>query len=258
MPLPSPVHLEFLAVGKSSVVYGIDNETVLKEYTEFSDNVDVVERQAYDRLHMHINIAKYYGATENGSIVLERGLVLRQICRQANADRIPLRTKYRWLKHFARGLSYMHDHGIVHSDVGSHNAILVDRDRLKIIDFEGCSIDGAAASSCYEWFSYKPSIPRVSSQTDIFAYGCMVYEVITGRPPYEELQADEHRTHRVEERYRNNDFPNTGNLPLDGLMQGCWHGTIGSMMEVIQILQTAMRRMRLRSVVARLAVRRLL
>jgi len=80
----------------------------------------------------------------------------------------------------------MHNKGIVHANIGCHNWIVV-QDRLKIIDFEGSSIDGEDAGACYEWFSCKESSPRISRKTDIFAFGCAIYEVITGRQPYDEL-----------------------------------------------------------------------
>ena len=136
----------------------------------------------------------------------------------------------------------MHKKGIIHCDVGCHNAILVRHDRLKIIDFEGCSIDGATATSCYEWFSYRRSMPSTSKQADIFAYGYMVYEVITGRLPHEELAAHEDRTALVERRYNEDEFPNIENLPRGDFILGCWHGTISSMSmgEVIRILHAAM------------------
>jgi serine/threonine protein kinase len=131
----------------------------------------------------------------------------------------------------------MHKKEIVHADVVCHNAISVKHNCLKIIDFEGYSIDGGAANLCYEWFSYRRSTPRISKQTDIFAYGCMVYEVITGRPPYEELKVSDHRAYLVEKRYARNQFPDVENLPLRELMHGCWYGTISSMGEVVQVLE---------------------
>ncbi|KAH8731577.1 hypothetical protein GQ44DRAFT_805579, partial [Phaeosphaeriaceae sp. PMI808] len=72
----------------------------------------------------------------------------------------------------------MHDNNIIRADTGCNNWIIV-QGRLKIINFEGSSIDGEDAGACYEWFSYKESSPGVSQKTDIFAFGCAIYEVIT-------------------------------------------------------------------------------
>ena len=117
--------------------------------------------------------------------------------------------------------------------------ILTKNDRLKIIDFEGCSIDGEEASSCYECFSYRRSTPLVSKQTDIFAYGCVMYEIMTGTPPYHELEKSDDRVRLVELQYQENRFPDVRHLPLGEVMQSCWHGTLSSMSEVIQALEAA-------------------
>lgn len=231
--------LKFLAAGKSSVVYGIDDKRVAKVYNSTDDNEDIIELRAYERLGGHRNIVKCFGSND-GAIVLERGQVLRGICRQPQyADQISFRRKLRWLTDFAQGLRYIHEKSIVHADVGCHNAVLTKRGRLKIIDFEGCSVDGGEASSFYEWFSYRPSTPKISNQTDIFAYGCAVFEVLTGRVPYDEFETSAHRTQLVERLYLENQFPDVTHLPLIKLMRGCWNGTINSMEEVVRELEAA-------------------
>ena len=230
--------LEFLAWGRSGVVYGIDKETVLKEYANPNSNEDVIERQAYDRLGSHPNIAKLHRTTSNGSIILERGQVLRSVC-QSSSKHVPLQEKLSWLRDLASRLLYIHKMGIIHADVGCHNAILTKKERVKIIDFEGCSIDGGEADSCYEWFSYRPSIPATSKQTDIFAFGCAMYEIMTGKLPHGDLETSECRDSLVEQRYKDNQFPDVANMPLGQLMNHCWDGTINSMEQVIQALEMA-------------------
>ena len=120
----------------------------------------------------------------------------------------------------AEGTRYMHQNGIIHADLGCHNMILV-QGCLKIIDFEGCSIDGEEATSCYEWFSYQRSIPAISQKTDIFAYGCVLYEIMTGRPPYYELASLDDRRRLAGQRYANGQFPKVDHLPLGALIQDC-------------------------------------
>ncbi len=226
-----------MAAGKSGIVYEIDHQRILKTYTESNDSE--VERRAYERLGSHPNIARYLGATKDGSIILERGQVLRMIYRQPGADQIQLHRKLRWSRDAAEGLRYMHDKGIVQADVGCHNIILTGNDCVKIIDFEGCSIDGEEASSCYEWFSYGRSTAAVSKQTDIFAYGCAIYEIMTGRPPYHELETHDDRARLVEQQCQKSQFPDVTNLPLGELMGSCWHGAFNSMSEVIWALEAA-------------------
>ncbi|RMZ71180.1 kinase-like domain [Pyrenophora seminiperda CCB06] len=224
--------LKFLAAGGSGVVYAIDEERILKEYYEEGITV---ERRALERLKGHVNIVRCLGVTHNG-LILERGRSVRTVIQGSGANQIPLHTRVRWLYEAAEGTRYMHDNGIIHADAGCHNWILV-QERLKIIDFEGSSIDGEDAAACYEWFSYKESSPRISQKTDIFAFGCAIYEVITGRQPYDELLPFEDRHIRVKKLYAENQFPEVENIPLGKLMQGCWNGTFNSMDEVVQELR---------------------
>ena len=227
--------LEYLSGGLTGLVYAVDDKRVVKKYFE-SDGGEV-ERRAYRRLGSHPNIAKFLGAQKDGSIVLERGEVLRKICQSPSATEIPIQTKLSWLKQAAEGYRYAHTCDIVHGDVGCNNMILTREGCLKLIDFEGCSIDGEPADSCYEWFSYRPPVPNVSRRTDIFAFGCAIYEVITGRPPYYELKASDNRDREVERLYANNCFPDVTSLPLGPLMQSCWHDDFTSMNEVLRELE---------------------
>lgn len=119
----------------------------------------------------------------------------------------------------------------------SRQTVLMRSDCLKLIDFGGVSIDGGQNGSCYQWYSYRRSNPEVSKQTDIFAFGCVIYEILTGRHPYYEFEASDNRSHLVEQLYKQNKFPDTTNLPLGQLMQGCWRGTFDSMTEVVQALE---------------------
>ncbi|RMZ73137.1 serine threonine kinase [Pyrenophora seminiperda CCB06] len=230
-----PETKQVLAAGKSGVVYAIDSERVLKEYHD--DEAWATEHMVYKRLDPHPNIAKFLEIRTDTSIVLERGTPLRSICRGPTASEIPMQTKVRWLRHAAEGYRYLHACDIIHGDVGSHNWILTGQDCVKLIDFEGCSVDGGTAGSCYEWFSYRPSLPRVSRRTDIFAFGCAIYEISTGRPPYHELQASDDPYTQVEELYAIEHFPDTTDLPLGQLIQKCWHGDASSMSEIIQELE---------------------
>lgn len=223
--------LDFLAAGGSGIVYAIDQKRVLKEF--YNEGIDV-ELRAFERLGLHTNIVKCFGRIGNG-LILERGRSVRTIIKELGADKIPLEMKLCWLQQAAEGTKHIHDKNILHADVGCHNWITNDG-RLKIIDFEGCSIDGEEARACYEWSSYKESI--ISRKTDIFAFGCAIHEVVTGRQPHNELAACADRFLRIKELYAEGRYPEVQNVPLGDLMRGCWHGTFSSMNEILQELES--------------------
>jgi len=228
--------LTYLSNGKSAIVYEIDKTRVLKVFA-VDANQAAMEHQAYKRIGSHPNIVNLLATLKDGSIVLERGDVLRTVCRFPSANKIPIRRKLHWLTQAARGYQHLHDRNIIHADIGCNNMILTKEDDLKLIDFEGCSIDGGPADACYEWFSYRPSEPQVSRKTDIFAFGCAIYEVMTGRQPYHELQESAPGTNQVQQLYADNQFPDVTSIPLDEVILRCWLGEFDSMNEVIQGLE---------------------
>ena len=237
LQVPMPTAEKFIAAGATGIVYSIDESTVMKQCADGDCTELDTERRAYERLGLHPSIAGYFGVTEDGStIILERGKCLRDMYQQVNTDDIPLCKKLRWANEAAVGLHYIHQNGIIHADVGCHNIILTQDDHLKFIDFAGSSIDGEAATVCYEWCSYRPSEPRISIQTDIFAYGCTMFEIETGRPPYHEFESHSDRTRHIEQLYRERKFPSVQHLIFDEIIQNCWDNKFRSMDEVIQAL----------------------
>ena len=225
----------YLAAGGSGMVYGIDAKSVRKVFHE--NEQSRAECEVYKRLGTHPQIATLLEVREDGSLILERGTPLRTILESQSAQEIPIQTKVEWLIDGAKGGSHIHSRNVIHADVGCHNWIVTAKRGLKWIDFEGCSVDGKDSHASYEWFSNSPLTSGVCEQTDIFAFGCAIYEVVTGRPPHHELIKFEDRSTRVKELYANGVYPDVTHLPLCNLIQRCWSGAIGSMAEIVRELE---------------------
>jgi serine/threonine protein kinase len=225
----------YLTAGGSGVVYGIDAKSVRKEFQDKESSR--AEREVYTRLGTHPQIATLLEVQEDGSLILERGTPLRTILEGQSAQEIPIQTKVKWLIDAAKGGSHIHSRNVIHADVGCHNWIVTANRGLKWIDFEGCGINGKDSRSCYEWFSNSSFTSGVSKRTDIFAFGCAIYEVVTGRPPHHELINFGDRSTRVQKLYASGIYPDVTHLPLCSLIQRCWSGAIGSMAEIVRELK---------------------
>ena len=93
----------------------------------------------------------------------------------------------------AGALDHLHARNLVHLDVKPQNLLLTPTGTLKLIDFGlaqsaggtqeliGGTTFGTAAYLAPEQACGDPVEPA----TDIYALGCVVYELLTGRPPFE-------------------------------------------------------------------------
>jgi hypothetical protein len=96
------------------------------------------------------------------------------------------------LKGICAGLSYAHQRGVIHSDLKPGNIFIAEDDGVKLIDF-GLATAGTvggfdtaalgaltAAYASPEMFEEAPRDPR----DDIFALGCIAYQLLTGTHPF--------------------------------------------------------------------------
>ncbi|KFY61221.1 hypothetical protein V496_05138 [Pseudogymnoascus sp. VKM F-4515 (FW-2607)] len=146
--------------------------------------------------------------------------------------------RLQWACDAAEGLALLHGHGVWHCDVRAMNFLVDEGLRLRIIDFEGSSIDGVegAAVETARFFLPREWKEPSTARTEVFALGSLVYEIMTGREPYQEVEDDDEVTALFVEKR----FP-----PVDGLMCGdvmmkCWLGEVESAEEMYLLIKARM------------------
>jgi serine/threonine protein kinase len=86
------------------------------------------------------------------------------------------------------GLSYAHDQGIVHQDIKPANIFIQLDGRTKIVDFGlSCppgTIDCSLPGTIYYMSPEQIEGETVDERTDIYSFGIMAYEMLTGQRPY--------------------------------------------------------------------------
>lgn len=96
-----------------------------------------------------------------------------------------------WFRGIAAGVSYLHDHGIIHRDLKPGNLFL-DESVVKIGDYGlskyiSCSRRSGQTESVGTFHYMAPEIGRgvYGKEIDIYALGIILYEMMTGRVPFE-------------------------------------------------------------------------
>jgi len=91
----------------------------------------------------------------------------------------------------ARGLAYAHEQGVIHRDIKPANIIVLRNRRPKITDFGIARLSEADGRSGERAGSPKYMAPEqiradatIDGRADLFSLGAVLYEMLTGRPPF--------------------------------------------------------------------------
>lgn len=107
---------------------------------------------------------------------------------------------------------------MIHADISPRNFLVAEDLLIKLCDFAR-SVIGNLKPLVEEEDRYRisPWSPR-TFKTDLFALGCLIYEISTGVRPYNEI--DDHE--EIERLYSASRFPNLEGLRYRDIINKCW------------------------------------
>jgi class 3 adenylate cyclase/tRNA A-37 threonylcarbamoyl transferase component Bud32 len=155
------------------------------------------EARAMARLGDHAHIVTVYDfGEENGQIYIVSqhmaGGSVEDLLQRAEDRRLPMEDAVRLTTEVCRALDHAHRHGVIHRDVKPSNVWLTQEGTAKLGDFglaamldlprltaEGVMV-GTVVFMAPEQAMGRPPDAR----SDLYALGAMLYELVTGRPPF--------------------------------------------------------------------------
>ncbi len=160
------------------------------------------ERRAMGRLSSHDGIVSVYST---GTTAAGTPYIVMPFFQNGSLKDVMDEGPLAWdvasglIMHAARAMSWAHESGIVHRDLKPSNMLVADDETPKIADFGISRLvdDGAASRSTSLTFTpaFSPpeafSTSKPSPASDVYGLGASLWALLTGRPPFTDVDSTE-------------------------------------------------------------------
>lgn len=193
-------------------------QVALKIIRRGLDTEDILSRFLYERQILasldHPNIARLYdgGMTTDGRpyFVMEYvdGVPIDQYC---NTHRLTPQQRLGLFRTVGRAVQYAHQNMVIHRDLKPSNILVTQAGEVKLLDFgiaklvddEAMPLTRPQTTDGLRLMTPEYASPEqvrglpVTTATDVYALGVLLYELLTGRRPYEIAERVQREIERV-------------------------------------------------------------
>ncbi len=143
----------------------------------------------------HPNIVQVYDVSSTLSanyIVMELidGISLKQYMEKKGV--LNWKETLHFAMQIAKGLEHAHSRGIIHRDIKPHNVMVLKNGSVKVMDFgiarvmsKSNTLTKEALGSVHYISPEQAKGGHTDNRSDIYSLGVVMYEMMTGRPPYD-------------------------------------------------------------------------
>ena len=155
------------------------------------------EAQAMARLGSHTNIVTVYdiGDQDGRPFIVSQyveGGSVTDLLKAADKHRLPFDQVIRISSHICQALTHCHSQGIIHRDLKPGNVWLSQDGTAKLgdfglavsADFSRITLEGALVGTVVYMAPELMLGHQAEPRSDLYSLGIMLYEMVTGRPPF--------------------------------------------------------------------------
>ncbi|KAL1563879.1 Serine/threonine-protein kinase sty46 [Salvia divinorum] len=179
----------------------------------------------------HKNVVQFIGACTrppNLCIVTEYmsgGSVYDYLHKQRGTFKLPALLKV--AIDVSKGMNYLHHNNIIHRDLKAANLLMDDNEVVKVADFGVARVKSQSGVMTAETGTYRWMAPEViehkpyDHKADMFSFGVVLWELLTGKIPYEYLTPLQAAVGVVQKGLRPT-IPKNTHPKLAELLEKCW------------------------------------
>ncbi|XWS55131.1 hypothetical protein CRYUN_Cryun10bG0148500 [Craigia yunnanensis] len=223
-----PRHLKFknkVASGSFGDLYKgtyCSQEVAIKVLKPERINTDMQKEFAQEVFIMRNNIS---GIRVHLGKFMSGGSVYDYLHKQKGVFKLPSLLK--GAKDVSKGMNYLHQNNIIHRDLKAANLLMDENEVVKVADFGVARVKTQSGVMTAETGTYRWMAPEViehkpyDHKADVFSFGIVLWELLTGKLPYEYLTPLQAAVGVVQKGLRPT-IPKHTNLKLTELLERCW------------------------------------
>ncbi|KAM0826269.1 hypothetical protein ACQ4PT_068994 [Festuca glaucescens] len=209
-------------------------------YRDFAQEVYIMRKVR------HKNVVQFIGAcTRQPNLYIitdfmSGGSVYDYLHKKSSSFKLP--EILRVATDIAKGMNYLHQNNIIHRDLKTANLLMDENKVVKVADFGVARVKDQSGVMTAETGTYRWMAPEViehkpyDHKADIFSFGIVVWELLTGKIPYDYLTPLQAAIGVVQKGIRPT-IPKDTHPKLTELLQKCWHRESDERPDFSQILE---------------------